>query len=37
MRIAYLFPERDVPLLSSRGSCVHVREMCDALSDSAMT
>ncbi len=32
MRIAYLFPERDVPLLSSRGSCVHVREMCDALS-----
>jgi glycosyltransferase involved in cell wall biosynthesis len=33
VKIAYLFCERDVPVLSSRGSCVHVREMCDALGE----
>jgi glycosyltransferase involved in cell wall biosynthesis len=33
VKIAYLFCERDVPVLSSRGSCVHVREMCDAFGE----
>lgn len=32
MKIAYVFSERDVPVLSSRGSCVHIGEMCDAFS-----